>query len=182
MATVHVLPARPADAPRITALGRATFTETFAADNTPEDLALFLDGAYTPERQAAELADPAMTTWIATVDGEAAGFAQLRRGAPEACVQGPRPVELQRIYVLARFHGQGLAQDLLQAVLDQAAQDGFHTLWLGVFERNARGLAFYRKMGFRPVGTHVFVVGTDPQTDCILERPVHLASEDPPHA
>jgi ribosomal protein S18 acetylase RimI-like enzyme len=182
MPTVHVLPARPDEAPQITALGRATFTETFAADNTPEDLALFLDEAYTPGRQAAELVDPAMSTWIATVDGEAAGFAQLRRGVPEPCVQGPRPVELQRIYVLARFHGQGLAQALLQACLEQAARDGFETLWLGVWERNDRGLAFYRKMGFRPVGTHVFVVGTDPQTDCILERPIHLPSEASPHA
>lgn len=170
--------AQPADAALLSELGRATFTETFAADNTPGDLARFLDEAYTPERQATELADPACTTWIAEVDGRAAGFALLRRGAAEPCVTGIAPVELQRIYVLGRFHGLGAAQALFQACVDRAVADGFRTLWLGVWERNTRALAFYRKLGFHDVGSHIFVVGSDPQTDRILERPL----PEPPHA
>jgi ribosomal protein S18 acetylase RimI-like enzyme len=41
-------------------------------------------------------------------------------------------------------------------------------LWLGVWERNERARAFYRKCGFRPVGKQVFVVGDDPQTDDVM--------------
>ena len=43
-------------------------------------------------------------------------------------------------------------------------------LWLGVWERNLRAQAFYRKHGFRKVGTQIFVVGTDPQTDHVMLR------------
>ena len=33
-----------------------------------------------------------------------------------------------------------------------------------------RAIAFYRKAGYAEVGTHVFVVGRDPQTDRIMTR------------
>ena len=39
-----------------------------------------------------------------------------------------------------------------------------------MWERNERAQAFYRKHGFRKVGTQVFVVGTDPQTDHVMLR------------
>jgi ribosomal protein S18 acetylase RimI-like enzyme len=47
---------------------------------------------------------------------------------------------------------------------------GARTVWLGVWERNARATAFYLKTGFKDVGSHVFMMGTDPQTDRILVR------------
>jgi hypothetical protein len=43
-------------------------------------------------------------------------------------------------------------------------------LWLGGWERNERAKAFYLKTGFKDVGSHLFMVGTDPQTDRILVR------------
>jgi hypothetical protein len=46
------------------------------------------------------------------------------------------------------------------------------TLWLGVWERNARGIAFYRKAGFADVGAQEFVLGTDVQSDRVMLRPV----------
>ena len=41
-------------------------------------------------------------------------------------------------------------------------------MWLGVWERNVRAQAFYRKHGFDRVGSKVFVVGSDPQTDLVM--------------
>jgi RimJ/RimL family protein N-acetyltransferase len=37
-----------------------------------------------------------------------------------------------------------------------------------VWERNARAIAFYRKAGFVPVGSKVYVVGADPQIDHVM--------------
>ena len=52
----------------------------------------------------------------------------------------------------------------------EAAIRGAQTLWLGVWERNPRALAFYGKCGFVDVGEHVFLFGTDPQTDRVMAR------------
>ena len=172
MPTLILREARPDEAALIARLARQSFTETFADANTPEDLALFLDSAYRDAQQGAELADPDWTTLLALEDGVPAGFAQLRRNHPEACVTGPAPVELNRLYVLQAFHGRGLGAALMQAVVERARAEGFRTLWLGVWEHNLKAQAFYRRWGFRDVGSHRFLVGTDLQTDRIWECPL----------
>lgn len=162
----------PADAATIANLALQSFTETFADSNTPEDLALFLDSAYGEGPQGAELRDPAWTTWLASVEGVPLAFAQLKRGPAEPCVSGPAPVELNRLYVLEAAKGQGLGKALMATVMNRARAEGFQTLWLGVWEHNLKAQAFYRHWSFRDVGNHVFVVGTDPQTDRIWECPL----------
>ena len=52
----------------------------------------------------------------------------------------------------------------------EARQLGADALWLGVWERNPRAIAFYGKVGFVDVGSHLFVVGADAQTDRIMVR------------
>ncbi len=39
-------------------LGARTFNDTFAADNTPENMTSYLAASFSPEKQAAELEDP----------------------------------------------------------------------------------------------------------------------------
>ena len=64
----------------------------------------------------------------------------------------------------------GLAHALMSEVERAARLRGACELWLGVWERNLRAQAFYRKCGFQKVGTQVFVVGSDPQTDHVMLR------------
>ena len=101
-----------------------------------------------------------------------AGYAQLRSGLAPTCVTGELPVELWRFYIAQAWHGRGVAQALMRRVESEAYRRGARTLWLGVWERNERAKAFYHKNGFSDVGSHVFMVGTDAQTDRILVRPV----------
>ena len=70
------------------------------------------------------------------------------------------------------WHGRGVAPILMDAAVSEAAGGarGCTAIWLGVWERNPRAQAFYRKHGFVPVGTHVFMLGTEPQTDQIWVR------------
>lgn len=167
---VSVRTGRPSDAARLASLAARTFQETFGPLNHPEDMARYVAGAYGVARQAAELADPAMATVLAEAGDALVGYAQLRNAPPPVCVSGPRPIELQRFYVDQPWQGRGVAQALLRAVLDEAGRRHAATLWLGVWERNARAQAFYRKCGFVDVGSQPFVLGSDRQTDRIMVR------------
>jgi ribosomal protein S18 acetylase RimI-like enzyme len=159
------------DAALLAELGARTFSETFGPDNTPEDIAAYLGAAFGPEKQAAELADPGATFLVADVEGVAAGYAQLRSGGTDG-VTGAKPIEVVRFYASKEWIGRGIGPALMGACLDEARRAGFQTLWLGVWERNVRAQAFYRKWGFSVVGAHVFQLGSDPQTDLLMERPV----------
>ena len=158
------------DAAALAAFGAKTFAETFGAFHTPADLAMHLAEAFGVPQQMAELADPAMVTLLAEIDGAIAGFTQVYAGEVPDCVTGPAPIEIKRFYVDTPWHGQGVAQRLIAAAYEVARARGAQTVWLGVWEHNARALAFYQRQGFTPVGAHTFVVGTDPTTDLLYAR------------
>ena len=175
----------PSDALLLSAIARHTFFDTFAGTNDPGDMALHLERAYGVDQQAAELADPQIVTLLVESDGpaqseperprrssesngEVIGFAQLREGEVPACVTGLNAIELWRFYLRREWHGQGLAEPLMARVRAEAAARGAATLWLGVWDRNHRAQAFYRKCGFVEVGDHVFLFGTDPQRDLVM--------------
>lgn len=158
------------DASLLAELGARTFRETFAADNTAEDMASYLASSFNLEIQSAELVDPGYKFLIAEVDGLAAGYAVLHAGEAAEGVAGTNPIELVRLYVSSEWLGRGVGEVLMRACLDEARKDGHETIWLGVWERNARAQAFYRKWNFRAVGEHSFQLGSDEQRDILMER------------
>jgi ribosomal protein S18 acetylase RimI-like enzyme len=158
------------DAEELARFAARTFSETYGAENTPENLALYLAKVYGPAQQGAELRDPAWTTLLAEEGQSLAGYAQVRIGPAPSCVTGQAPIELYRFYVDSPWHGRGLAQRLMAAVDEEAIRRGARTFWLGVWERNARGQAFYRKCGFVDVGEQTFMLGTDRQRDRVMSR------------
>lgn len=171
--TVRLRRASVEDAATLAEFGARTFAETFAADNTPEDMAAYLAESFSEQIQHAELSSPAVAAFLAEVDGAVAGYAVVRDGSEAGGqVTGDAPVELQRLYVGGEFKGRGIAQALMAEVEAEARRRGGRTLWLGVWERNARAIAFYRKCGFEVVGTHIFQVGSDPQTDHVMSKPL----------
>jgi diamine N-acetyltransferase len=157
-----------ADAVVVADLARRTFYDTFAATNDPADMALYLEKAYSVDRQTREIADRDMTTLLVEESGNAIAYAQIRADHIPECVTGPAPIELWRFYVDRAWHGRGVAQALMDHVKIVAAERGAKTLWLGVWERNDRARAFYAKCGFTDAGEHIFLFGNDPQTDRVM--------------
>ena len=164
--------AEPADAPALADFAARMFADTFAPFNRPEDMAAHLADRFGVRQQAGEIADPAILTFLveALVEAEnrLIGYTQIRRVPPPDCVTGAEPVELGRFYVDRPWQGRGLAQRLMAAVREAAKGLNGRTLWLGVWERNPRAIAFYEKCGFRDVGSQGFLLGADLQTDRVM--------------
>jgi diamine N-acetyltransferase len=157
------------DALALAALAERTFRATFGASNTVEHMQRHCARSYGEALQAAEIADAQVRTLLCDREGRLAGFAQLRLAGPApACVSTPA-VEIQRLYVDAPWHGQGVAAELMRALLGLALEAGAPCVWLGVWEHNARALAFYAKFGFRVVGAHDFDFGGDLQRDLVMQ-------------
>ncbi len=153
-------------------LGARTFFDTFAKDNTPEDMAAYLAASFSPQKQAAEIVDPLTTFLIAEIDGTAVGYARLHSGPAPVEVRGQRPLEIVRLYSDQAWIGRGVGTALMTACLDFAARQGCDTVWLDVWEDNARAIAFYRKWGFEVIGTQPFQLGSELQNDLLMQRVV----------
>lgn len=168
--SIQIRYATTADADLLAELGAKTFRETFEADNTPENLAAYLQSAFNQDALIAELTDPASCFLIAYYGDTAVGYTKLRTGTAPDEIGDPAAIELQRIYVLKDWLGNKVGAALMRACLNEAEVRGHHTIWLGVWERNPHAIAFYQKWGFEQVGTHIFQVGDDPQTDWVMRR------------
>ena len=159
------------DAPVLAEFAARLFEDTFGPDNDPADMRAYLAGAFSTERQAAELADSSRVAFIAENDeGEPIGYALLRRGSRTEGVVSERPAEIQRIYAVRGWHGRGLGSTLMAACVEQARAWGCDVLWLAVWERNPRAIAFYEKSGFSKVGRTTFKLGNDMQFDDVMAR------------
>lgn len=170
MVDVTIRSAQPSDAKPLSIVAEATFRQTFAAHNSRRDMDSFCASAYGEAIQAAEIANRGMVTLLAEARDELVGFAQLRWGRTPACVAATAAGEIQRLYVVRDFHGKGIAHTIMDACLEAMASRGSDVVWLGVWERNPKAIAFYRKFGFVEVGEHVFRVGNDPQRDIVMAR------------
>lgn len=154
-------------------MGASTFFDTFAKDNTPEDMAQHLAETFSPELQTRELLDPGLLHLVAEVDHASAGFARLHWGHRPAFLQeATQAIEIQRFYARQSFLGAGVGAALMAFILDLAKARGFDCVWLGVWEHNHRAQAFYRKWGFVECGEHPFVLGKDVQRDVLMARPL----------
>jgi ribosomal protein S18 acetylase RimI-like enzyme len=167
---IHIRPARPHEAARLAAFAARLFRETYSPTCRTEDVEAYAVEAFTEARQQAELRDG--VTLLAEVDGELAGYAQLRRGDAPAEVVGGRPLEIARFYVDSAWQGRGVAGEMMDAVLSAAAGWGCDVAWLGVWEENARAIRFYRRLGFTVVGSASFRMGEDDQRDHLMARAV----------
>jgi len=66
--------------------------------------------------------------------------------------------------------GKGIGQRLMAACFEYARNGAYDVMWLGVWEFNPRAQRFYEKNGFRIVGRHTFQLGSDPQTDLLMQK------------
>ena len=170
MTMLSIRRAEGKDAGALAELAERTFVATYAADNTPENLAAHCRETYSESIQAEEIANPRITTLVGEENGELVAYAQLRWGAAPACVTASKPIEVGRFYVDSTRHGTGVARALMTECLRFAASASADAVWLGVWEHNPRAIAFYRKSGFLPVGEHTFAVGSDVQRDVVMVR------------
>jgi diamine N-acetyltransferase len=153
----------PSDAAALAELASRTFSDTFAAQNRPEDIEAYLAKTYGEAQQRREIEDPGVVTLVVEDGGALIAFAQLRGSTAEH-----GDVEIARLYVDREQHGRGIAQRLMDAAVDAARELDAATVWLGVWERNARAIRFYEKCGFRDVGSQPFLLGSDLQTDRVM--------------
>lgn len=169
---IHIRQATLDDVKLLTELSYTTFWDAFAhhPKNAPDDLATYMRQAFSEVQIAAELADETAVFLIAAIEDKPAGYAKLIVGSIEPGITAMRPIELSRLYSHQEFLGRGVGQNLMDTCFEFAKSNKHDVMWLGVWEYNPRAQAFYRKNGFREVGKHTFQLGSDPQTDLLMQR------------
>jgi ribosomal protein S18 acetylase RimI-like enzyme len=81
-----------------------------------------------------------------------------------------KAIEISRIYVTKQSKGRGVGKALMDKCIGTATEMNKAQIWLGVWEHNLHAINFYKKAGFEKYGEHIFMLGSDPQTDWLMKK------------
>lgn len=162
----------PDDITRLQSIGRDTFSETFSAVNTEENMKTYLEGSFSTARLSEEINNGGSQFYFAVLDGVVIGYLKINTGHAQTELKDDQALEIERIYVRKAWHGKKVGQLLYEKAMEVAAQAGVKYVWLGVWEKNNKAIRFYNKNGFAPFDKHVFRLGDDVQTDIMMKKTV----------
>ncbi|GAA4740468.1 GNAT family N-acetyltransferase [Flavisolibacter ginsenosidimutans] len=158
------------DAELIADISRQTFYDTFAADNSEEDMQKFLSEQFTRGRLMLEVGAAENSFLLAYCEDKLAGYAKLRDARVPVALKNVPSLEIARLYVLQEFLGKGIGALLMRACLETAREKQKTVAWLGVWEKNKRAIHFYSRWGFQKFGEWDFLLGNDLQRDWLMKK------------
>jgi len=151
-------------------ISRQIFFEAFADTTSEANMKAYLDSSFSYDKLMAELENANSQFYFALFEGNVVGYLKLNTGDAQTEQELAEALEIERIYVLAAFHGQKVGKALLNKAFEVAAELQCKTIWLGVWENNQRALRFYTKAGFEVFNSHIFRLGNDEQTDLMMKK------------
>lgn len=169
MKAINILKVTSFDIDQLQKISRQTFSETFSAVNTEENMKKYLDEEFKTEKLSSELKDKNAEFYFATFDNTVIGYLKLNIGQSQTELKEDNALEIERIYVLKEFHGKNVGQLLYEKAIQLARQKKAEYVWLGVWEDNTRAINFYKKNGFIEFDKHIFKLGNDDQTDIMMK-------------
>ena len=167
---IHIKKCTLEDVHVLQEVGYETFNETFKHQNSPENMEVYLERAFSLEQLEKELGNRSSQFFLLYVTHEVAGYLKLNIDDAQSEELGTDSLEIERIYIKSAFQKQGLGKYLLNLAVEIAGEHKKSKLWLGVREKNENAIAFYERLGFIQTGTHSFYMGDEEQNDFIMTK------------
>jgi len=151
-------------------ISKKTFLESFAEQNSEEDMHKYLEEKFSLENILIELNEKNSEFYLAKIRNQVTGYLKINFKEAQTELKEPEGMEIERIYVLSESTGRGIGQILLNRALERAKSKKCKYAWLGVWEKNPGAIRFYNKNEFYEFDTHIFVLGEDAQTDIMMKK------------
>jgi len=147
-----------------------TFNDTFSNQNSPDNMKVYMDRAFTMKQLESELANRSSQFYFISFDKEVAGYLKVNVDDAQSETMGDDFLEIERIYIRSKFQKKGLGKYLIDQAVEIAREQNKNNIWLGVWEKNENAIRFYKKLGFVQTGTHSFYMGDEEQIDFIMTK------------
>lgn len=150
-------------------IGRQTFQETFSGTNSADNMRKYLEDGFSVDKLTEEVRNTASQFYFAKLNEQLIGYLKINTGNAQTEALDTKALEIERIYLLAAYHGKQVGQLLYHKAIQIAEELKSSFVWLGVWEENTRAIRFYEKNGFVAFDKHIFKLGEDEQTDIMMK-------------
>lgn len=159
--TIQIIQANTTHAAAIASIGKKAFRTAFEKlFNSKEELLEYLEYSYEPVKLVRSIKKENNVFFIALADQQAVGFIKVKRHSLNDHIESVSQMELQKIYLLPEYQGQGIGQQLINAVFKLAEQLAPEFIWLDTHISNEKAIHVYERNGFEKTGRHHFTIGT----------------------
>jgi diamine N-acetyltransferase len=157
------------DIDQLQKIGKQTFYETFAADNSEADMTTYLNEGFSIQKLIQELNDSNTEFYFVTLNDSVVGYLKINLAQSQTELKTENALEIERIYILNEYQGKKVGQLLFDKAIQIARVNKVSFVWLGVWEKNIRAINFYKKNGFVEFDKHIFKLGEDEQIDLMMK-------------
>jgi ribosomal protein S18 acetylase RimI-like enzyme len=147
-----------------------TFYQAYGWYNTEENMKNYVEKYFSKENLCKEIREPETEIYILTEDEKIKGYVKSGRQNNLEILKDYSHMEIERIYVDNSDQRNGFGKTMLDFIIQKAKEKNSQFLWLGVWQKNEKAIAFYSKNGFKIIGTTTFILGDDDQDDFIMAR------------
>lgn len=145
----------------IASIGKKSFRAAFEhLFKCREELFEYLEYTYDPVKLAKSIRKENNVYFLACSEGEAVGFIKIKKHSLNDQIESVAQMELQKLYVLPKYHGRGIGTALLNQVKGLAREIDPDYIWLDTHKSNEKAVRLYEKNGFQKMGDYFFTIGT----------------------
>lgn len=140
----------------ITDLAVKSFHESHGHSAPAADIESYASTKLDLKTVEEELTDPGNIFHVIYYRGHAAGFSKIILNRQHSLIESAAITKFERLYLLKEFYDLKLGRTLFEfitGISKKANQDG---IWLFVWMENHRAIAFYKKCGFKIIGSSDF--------------------------
>ena len=155
---ISIVSATEDDIPCLCDLSRQTFLESHGNSAPQEDLNRYMLENFTEDKVKSELRDPANRYHLLYYYGDLVGFSKIIMNVPYKEGTDKNVAKLNRIFLLKKVYDLKLGARLLTFNLNLAKENHQAGVWLFTWIENERAIRFYKRNGFKIIGTHDFKI------------------------
>lgn len=157
------------DMEKLKYISEKTFIETFAEENSSEDMENYMRENLSYEKLTSEIKNEGSLFFLVEDNDKVVAYMKLNFDKAQTEEGHKNTLEVQRIYILEKYKGKGIGKVLIQKAKELAKENSLSYIWLGVWENNFPAIKFYEKQGFEKFSTHIFKLGNDEQIDNLMK-------------
>lgn len=153
-----ILTATPIDAKLLAELGKTTFLESHSHSASKKDIDNYVAHKFSVTEFERELKKKNHRYYILYYNEKPVGYSKIAFNVSDRNIPIKNTTKLERIYVLEEFQKLKLGLKLFQFNLDVSKKHNQSGMWLYTWIENHKAIRFYKKVGFKIVGSYDFKI------------------------
>ncbi len=160
------------DANILSKIGEISFLAAHGHSASKKDIDNYVADNFSEQNFTSELENPNNQYYLIYSKGEIAGYSKVVFNQISKDITAKNVTYMSRLYLLKEFYGLGLGKQLFDFNIQLCKENNQKGIWLAVWIENQKAISFYKKMGFKNVGSFDFKISethTNPNHILYLE-------------